>query len=127
MKMWCDVEMEQLKQATVTNQYRDILILHLDALTIMYRDVLRDYAKSVIDEERFNECLTEMIVILDHLYPKLEGGGERTKFLLKEFDDFISWTENVMIPKINIEEQKKLHRLYKLILKAYDVLGLSNY
>jgi len=117
----------QLKQADMTNQYRDILILHLDALSILYRNVLRDYAKSVMDEDKYNDCLSEMIVIMDHLYPKLEGGGDRTKDLLKQFNEFINWTENIIIPKAQIEERKKLHQVYKLILKAYDVLGLSNF
>lgn len=119
--------MEELKQAQMTNQYRDILILHLDALTILYRNVLRDYARSALDEEQFNECLTEMIVILDHLYPKLEGGGVKTQELLEQFNEFVDWTENIMIAKTDIKERTKLHKLYKLILKAYDILGLSNY
>lgn len=118
---------EQLKQAVVSTQYRDILILHLDALTIMYRDLLRDYAKSVLDEDKYNDCLTEMVVVMDHLMPKLEGGGQGTVKLLTKFKEYSSWTENIMIPKVELEERQKLHGLFKLILKAYDVLGISNY
>jgi len=118
---------EQLKQATASLQYRDILILHLDALTIMYRELLRDYAKSVLDEDKYNECLTEMVVIMDHLMPKLEGGGQGTEKLLESFSEYVGWTENIMIPKTKLEERQKLHSLFKLILKAYDVLGLSTY
>ena len=118
---------QQFKQADQSNQYRDILILHLDAMTIMYRNLIRDYAKSVKDEDIHNECLSEMVVIMDHLFPKLEGGGERTSKLLKEFEEFADWTENITIPKIHLSEDEKIHKLFKLILKAYDVLGLSNY
>ena len=118
---------EQLQLANVTTQYRDILILHLDALTIMYRDLLREYARGSANERKFNDTLSEMLVIYDHLYPKLEGGGQKTEALLKEFREFEAWTENIIIPKSDIEERKKLHRIFKLILKAYDVLGLSRY
>lgn len=115
----------QFKQAIATTQYRDILILHLDALTIMYRELLRDYAKAVLDEEKYNNCLTEMIVIVDHLMPKLEGGGVRTEKLLKSFKEYEDWTENIMIPKAIIKERKRIHTLFKLILQAFNVLGLS--
>lgn len=118
---------EQFKQAVVSTQYRDILILHLDALTIMYRDLLRDYAKCVLDEDKYNDCLSEMIVVMDHLMPKLEGGGHGTEYLLKQFSEYKEWSENIMIPKAVIAERMKLHGLFKLILKAYDVLGISNY
>ena len=117
---------DQIKQATVSLQYRDILILHLDSMTLLYREVLRDYAKTKLDEENFNECLTEMVIIIDHLLPKLEGSGNSTKRLLEKFNEYNSWTENIMVPKVDMSERKKLHNLFKLILKAYDVLGLSH-
>jgi len=117
---------DQLKQATASLQYRDILILHLDSMTLLYREVLRDYAKTKLDEENFNECLTEMVIIIDHLLPKLEGSGGTAKELVSQFNEYFSWTENIMIPKVDIKERKKIHNLFKLILKAYDVLGLSH-
>jgi len=120
-------EFTQLQQAAVTTQYRDILILHLDVLTVSYRDLLRHYAQGSADETMFNDCLTEMIVILDHLHPKLEGGGQKTEALLEQFKEFASWTENIMIPKANMDQRTKMHKLFKLIVKAYDVLGLSRY
>ena len=121
------MEGDQLKQATISTQYRDILILHLDHLSILYRDLLRAYARSSLDEELYNNCISEMIVVLDFIYPKLKGGGTKTESLIKRLDNYITWTDNIMIPKLDKEERKKIHSLYKLIQEAYDVLGLSNY
>jgi len=118
---------EELKQATSSNQYRDILILHLDHLSILYRDLLRAYARSSLDEELYNNCVSEMIVVLDFIYPKLKGGGQKCKDVLKQLEEYIQWTDNIMIPKLDKNERKKVHRLYKLIQEAYDILGLSNY
>lgn len=116
----------ELKQAEETQQYRDMLILHLDALTIMYRDLLKSYAKITIDENLYNETLAEMVVIMNNLTPKLDGGGKRTEGLRKEFEEFDCWCDDILIPKKDVEESKKLHKLYRLILRAYDVLGVSN-
>jgi len=116
---------DQLKQATVSTQYRDILILHLDHLSILYRDLLRAYARCSLNEDLYNNCVSEMIVVLDFIYPKLKGGGQKTEELLKQLDTYITWTDNIMIPKLDKDERKKVHRLYKLIQEAYDVLGLS--
>jgi len=117
---------QQIKQATVTTQYRDILVLHLDALTILYRELLRDYIKAKYDEDNFDKCITEMVVILDHIIPKLEGSaGANAPKLLEKLNKFIEWTENIMIPKSMESEKERMHTLFKLIIKAYDVLGLS--
>jgi len=116
---------EQFRQATSTDQYREILILHLDHLSILYRDLLRAYAKSSSDENLYNDCISEMIIVLDFIYPKLKGSGKKTEPLLKQIDEYITWTDNIMIPKLDKIERKKIHKLYKLIQEAYDVLGLS--
>lgn len=118
---------QQLKQATISTQFRDIMILHLDHLSILYRDLLRAYAKSALDEEIYNNCISEIIVVLDFIYPKLKGGGTKTESLLKELENYVAWTDNIMIPKLDKTERKKLHKLYKLVQDAYDILGLSNY
>lgn len=118
---------EELKQATASNQYRDILILHLDHLSILYRDLLRAYARFSLDEDLYNNCISEMIVVLDFIYPKLKGGGKRCENILKQLDEYVQWTESIMIPKLDRNERKKIHGLYKLIQEAYDILGLSNY
>lgn len=116
-----------VKYPEQTNVFLDMMGLHLDALTIMYRDLLRMYAKATTDEELFNECISEMVVLIDHLHVKLEGNTEKYSDLLKEFEEFEPWTTNIIIPKQDKDEMKKLHRLFKLILKAYDMLGMSNY
>ena len=120
------MEQSQFKQAEESNEYHSMLIAHLDALSVLYFKVQCDYAKSTRSEETFNHCLAERIVITDHIIPKLEGGGEKTRELLEEFKKFSDWTENILIPKIKNEESKRVHKLFKLIIKAYDKLGLTN-
>ena len=121
------MEPQQIKQADVSKLYLENLILHLDALTILYRELLRDYTQVKMDEINYNKCLTEMVVVMIHLLPKLEGGGAGTEPLYKDFAEYETWSENILIAKLDIEERKKIHKLFKLIIKAYDVLGISRY
>lgn len=121
------MELDELKQADVKSQYLEMLILHLDELTILYRNLLIQYAKSTIDEELFDKCISETVVLIDHLLPKLEGGGDSTAELVEEFKEFEGWTNNILLPKGRVEERKKLHKAFKLIIKAYNVLGLTKY
>ena len=59
--------------------------------------------------------------------PKLKGSGSNTDELLKKLEEYVPWTENILLPKVEIEERRKVHTLFKLIIEAYDVLGLSKY
>ncbi|RLF50592.1 MAG: hypothetical protein DRN24_06260 [Thermoplasmata archaeon] len=120
----------EIKQARITNKYRDMLIDHLDVLTILYRDLLYrniDSPGLVLDNDLFNKCVSEMCVILDHLIPKLEGQGDRNVKLLKELEEYRNWKRNPMMIKNNFENREKLHNLFNLILRSYHVLGLSSY
>ncbi|RLF36587.1 MAG: hypothetical protein DRM99_02485, partial [Thermoplasmata archaeon] len=92
----------EIKQARITNKYRDMLIDHLDVLTILYRDLLYrniDSPGLVLDNDLFNKCVSEMCVILDHLIPKLEGQGDRNVKLLKELEEYRNWKRNPMMIK----------------------------
>lgn len=118
---------ETLKQADSTNLYRDMLILRLRDISDLYGALLSKYAKITIDEDVFNSFLSEMIVVSVHLIAKLEGSGEKAKGLLEEFEEFEPWLDDISKPKIELAETKKVHKLFRLILRAYDFLGLSGY
>jgi hypothetical protein len=60
------------------------------------------------------------------LYPKLEGGGDKTKDLLEDFKEFEKWMEKAATPKVNLTEAEKIPKLHRLILRAYHKLGLTN-
>jgi len=119
--------MEQFKEAHPSSQYKEILILYLDVLNNLYYQVQLDYSKSSHNENNINNCICQMIVILNNIYPKIEGGGIRTESLLAELKPYMEWTDNILIPKVWIAEKKKIHTLYQLILKAYDLLGLTSW
>lgn len=117
--------MAEYKQATETNLYLEMLILRIKDITDIYSNLLTKYAKITTDEEIFNAFLSEMIVVTCHLLAKLEGSGEKAKSLIEEFDEYKPWLDDISIPKIKIEETKKVHKLFRLILRSYDFLGLS--
>ena len=117
----------EFKKADDSNIYGDMLILRIRDISDLYSTLLTKYAKITTDEDVFNMFLSEMIVVADHLLAKLEGIGDKAKPLLKEFEEFQPWLDNIALPKIDIEETKKVHKLFRLILRAYDLLGLSNY
>ncbi len=122
-----DEYVQQMKQAVPTNLYRDMLILRLRDLTDLYSGLLSNYAKIVMNDELFNTLLSELLVTTAHVYHKLLGSGDKAKELLKKFEPFLPWLDDITIPKTDVEEQKKVHELFRLILNAYDFLGLSNY
>ena len=80
-----------------------------------------------MDEELFNTFVSELLVTTAHIYHKLAGSGEKAKDLIEQYDEFLPWLDNITIPKTDVEEQKKIHKLYRLILKTYDFLGLSGF
>lgn len=118
---------QEVKQAEESNIYRDMLILRMKDITDLYSALLSKYAKLATDEELSNSFLSEMLVVAAHLIAKLEGSGEKANPLLSEFDEFRPWLDDISIPKRSVDESKKMHKLFRLILKSYDLLGLSNY
>jgi hypothetical protein len=118
--------MAEFKQAEQTNLYLEMLILDIRDISKLYGLLLTKYAKITTDEEIFNEFLAYSLVAVSHILAKLEGSGEKATTLLKEFEEFQPWLDDISIPKLNIEETKKIHKLFRLILKSYDLLGISN-
>jgi hypothetical protein len=118
---------QEIKQAEESNIYRDMLILRMKDITDLYSGLLSKYAKLATDEDLSNSFLSEMLVVAAHLIAKLEGSGDKGKPLLSEFDEFRPWLDDISIPKRSVDESKKMHKLFRLILKSYDLLGLSNY
>lgn len=116
-----------VKKPNVSTLYLELLIIRLRDLTDLYSGLLSKYAKIVMDEELFNALLSDLIVTSIHVYYKLKGSGDSAKDLVDEFKDFEPWFDDITIPKTDITEQKKVHRLFRLVLKSYDFLGLSNY
>ena len=117
---------EEFKLAKETNIYLEMLVLRIRDISDLYSSLLTKYAKITTDEDVYNALLSEMIVVMAHLLAKLEGCGEKAKPLLNDFEEFRPWLDDISKPKINTEESKKIHKLFRLILRAYDVLGLSN-
>ena len=116
-----------VKQADDSNLYLELLIFRLKDLTELYSALLSRYAKVVMDEDLFNTFIAELIVTGLHVYYKLVGTGDRGQFLVNEYKEFEKWFDNITLPKTNIEEQKKVHKFYRLVLRSYDFLGLSRY
>jgi len=113
----------ELKRSDELPQYSDELIIMLINMTRGYKFFLQEKAKLHYDEELFTECIADMLEILSHILPKLEGGGQRTKELYDKLKKFEPWINDVMIPKI--KERTKVNELYNLIIRAYHVLGLT--
>ena len=121
----------EFRPAQVTMQYRDMLITHLDILSISYHDLIErniDSRNLIIDNELFNRCLAEMIVIIDHLMPKLQGSPNvRLKDIERRFEEFYVWRKDTLGLKANLAQRDMMHIYWRLIIEAYDALGLSNF
>ena len=114
----------EVKQADSTNLYRDMLIHRLNDLSDYYANLLSSYAKIVMPEELFNAFVSELLVTSAHIYYKLLGSGEKADDLLKKFEPFLPWLDNITIPKVSVDEQKKVHELFRLVIQGYGFLGL---
>jgi len=113
-------------KAVDTLDYRLSLIISLEDMSKVYSEYRVHLAKVSEDKELTRKCVCMLMTLMDHLLPKLEGGGEKWKDLLKEFEEFKVWSDNILIPLNDVDELKKVHKLWRLILKAYDVLNISN-
>jgi len=113
----------EFKRAEEAPDYRNDLIADLRELNQGWRFFLDEKAKLHYDEELFTECITLMVVITAQLLPKLEGGGAKTDALFKLMKPFEPWLDDIMMPKLR--EREKAGNLYKLIIRGYDLLGLT--
>lgn len=112
-----------IKQTTGSSEYRDILVYHLDVLTMKYRDFIQEKANLHYDEQLFTEYLSEMVTILGLVLPKLKGGGKRTEVLYKEMKTFEPWISDILIPRV--QQRERVFELHRLIGESYEALGLS--
>jgi len=99
---------------------------YLDELTIIYENMMARLISNRGAEEAFNACVAKMLSITTHLLPKIEGGGSKTKELQEEFEKYKFWIKQVQAMKIDKEEMNKIPDLYSLIVRAYDILGLTS-
>ena len=117
----------ELGRAVETDHYRSMLTRYLDEETIIFENLMSRVLKGKHDEELLNACISKMVSLMAHIIPKLEGGGENTQDILSEFQPFRKWMYNISLPKTDPVEADKIPMLHYLIIKAYDLLGLSNY
>jgi len=114
---------EEMARAEGAQQYSDILLRKLGDLTDIFQSYYETKAKLRYDNNLLSELISIELVIISHLLPKLNGSGQKAKALYEEMNKFRPWLTDIMIPQI--KEPEKVQDLYDLILKAYDLLGLS--
>jgi len=115
----------ELARAGETDQYASMMRRYLDELTMIYEQMMAKLISNQGAEQAVNACIAKMLSILNHLLPKIEGGGSETKELKAEFDKYSHWMQQVQTMKVDIEEMNKIPDLYSLIIRAYDILGLT--
>jgi len=116
----------ELARASATDQYSGMMRRYLDELTIIYENMMARLISNRGSEEAFNACVAKMLSIMTHLLPKIEGGGDKTTKMKEEFKHYKKWIQQVQTMKINKEEMDKVPELYNLIIRAYDILGLTS-
>ena len=121
-----DIEDVELARATETDQYASMMRRYLDDLTIIYEQMMTNLISGKSSEQAVNACIAKMLSLMNHLLPKIEGGGDKTEELKNEFDKYKHWKKQVQTMKVDKEEMNKIPDLYSLIIRAYDVLGLTN-
>lgn len=115
----------EFKRADETPGYKDDLVGDFRELNKGWRFFLDEKAKLHYDEELFTECISLMVVIVAQILPKLRGGGAKTEALYNEMKPYERWLDDIMIPKLR--ERDKVGLLYKLIVRGYDLLGLTQF
>jgi len=117
----------EIGRAGETEQYRNMLIRYLDELTMLYENLQAKVLRGRHDEDLVNATISKMVSLMAHLLPKLEGGGEEAHAILEEFKPYKPWMTNVTSPKTSAKESDRIPSLYFLIIRAYNLLGLTHY
>ena len=117
----------ELAHAEETEQYNVMLTRYLDELTVIYENLMSQVLRGRSNEEITNAFIAKGVSIITHLLPKLEGGGIKTKSLLADFESFKPWMNDISLPKRDETEAERVPELFYLIIRAYNLLGLSNY
>lgn len=118
---------QDMKYAEETNEYYNSLIYQLELLIEDYNKLKQIEAKAGHDERILNSVLARMVTIADQLMIKLDGCGIRGADLVAELKPFSYWSEDLLKVKSEQSEINKIPDLFRLILRAYDRLGLSNF
>lgn len=120
----------EISRAVETEQYRNILVRYLDEATVIHDNLRASELRCKYDENLINAAISKLVSIMAHLLPKIEGGGEQTKNLLDEFEKFRPWLYDSIRPKTVYDPFKNrnmVSELFYLVIRAYHILGLSNY
>ena len=116
----------ELARASETDQYASMMRRYLDDLTNIYEQMMAGLISGRSSEQAVNACIAKMLSVMNHLLPKIRGGGDKTAEISDEFKNYEYWIRQVQTMKVNIDEMNKIPELYSLIIRAYDVLGLTN-
>lgn len=116
----------ELARADATEQYSTMMRRYLDELTLIYEQMMARLISGQGSEEAVNACIAKLLSLMIHLSPKIDGGGDATKELKKEFDSYKHWMQQVQTMKVDKKEMNKIPDLYSLIVRAFDVLGLTS-
>jgi len=117
----------EIGRAGESEQYRNMLIRYLDELTMLYENLQAKVLRGRHDEDLINATISKMVSLMSHLLPKLEGGGEEAFKILEEFSPYKEWMTNISKPKTDHRESNRIPALYNLIIRAYNLLGLTTY
>jgi len=114
-----------MKRADDDVEYRDMMINHLDLLTLQYRDYVEARANLNYAEDLFTKCVSEMVVILAHLLPKLQGRGAKAQAVYAKLDVYRPWLKEILVVKTKRGERKKIGDCFDSIIDGYNLLGLT--
>lgn len=108
-----------------TGSYSEMMLRYLDELNRYYELMDANLIGFKGAEDYINATISKLLSIYTQLYPKIESGGEKTASLMEEFKTYEFWINKIQIMKVNKDEMDRIPDLYRLILKAYDALGLT--
>lgn len=120
-------EEEIIGRAEETEQYQAMLIRYLDELTILWENLQTKVLRGRSDEELLNACISKMVSILGHILPKLKSIGSKGEQILIEIKPYERWLNTITLPKTSEEEADRIPDLYFIIIKAYHLIGISNF
>lgn len=115
-----------LETAGETDRYREYMINNLIEVTTLGENVTMNILQGRHDTEMVNAYISKLIHILEHLYTKIEGGGDKTKDLLNEFNTFRPWIFDPSLPVYDMGEGNRVPELFFLILRTYERLDLKS-
>lgn len=115
----------ELVQASSTDRYKNYLIESWIELTQMSEMVMVNMLQGRADFDTMNAYISRLVHLLINLYPKMEGGSNKTADLLEAFDTFKPWIYRPTLPVENRDEGNRVPELLFLIRRAYERLNLT--